>query len=87
MGHFCEFTIAFMIFGGSSETGFFLHSMLSLHWKGSMMKLWTKPKLGREEIKLYDHIVRIIALLKIWLLQIEQGDCMGTNNRKHHDMN
>ena len=35
-------------------------------------------KPGKEETKLYDHIVRIIVLLKRWLLQIEQGYCMGT---------
>ena len=42
-----------------------------------------KIKLGREETKLYDHNVRIIVLLKRWLLQIEQGCCMGTNDKKH----
>ena len=42
-----------------------------------------KIKPGREETKVHDHIVRIIVLLKIWLLQIEQGYCMGTKDKKH----
>ena len=40
-------------------------------------------KLGGEEIRLWDHIVRIIVLLDKWSLKIEQGFCMGTKDNKH----
>ena len=40
-------------------------------------------KLVGEERRLRDHIVRIIVLLKVCLLQIEQGFCMGKKDKKH----
>ena len=39
-----------------------------------------------EETKVHKHIVRIIVLLKRWLLKIEQGICMGTKDKKHPDI-
>ena len=42
-----------------------------------------KINLGMEEPKVNEHIVRMIVLLKSWLLQIEEGYCMGTEDKKH----
>ena len=42
-----------------------------------------KIKLGREERRLWDYIVRIIVLMKRWLLRIESGFCMGTNGKNN----
>ena len=41
-----------------------------------------KIKPGMEETEVHDDIVRIIVLLNRWLLQIEEGDCMGTEDKK-----
>ena len=38
---------------------------------------------GMKETKVHKNIVRIIILLKKWLLQIEEGYCMGTKDKKH----
>ena len=40
-------------------------------------------KLGGEERRLCDNIVKIIVLLKSWLLNIEHGFCMGTKDKKN----
>ena len=40
-------------------------------------------KQGKEQIKLNDHIVRIIVLLKRYSLQIEEGYYMGKNGKMH----
>ena len=40
-------------------------------------------KPGMEKTKVYDHIVRVIVLLKQLLMQIEEGYCMGTKEKKH----
>ena len=38
---------------------------------------------GMDESKVNEHIVRIIVLFKRWLLQIEEGYCMGTKDKKN----
>ena len=38
---------------------------------------------GMEETKVHEHTVRIIVLLKRWLLQIEEGYCIDTEDKKH----
>ena len=43
-----------------------------------------KIKSGMEETKVHDQVVIIIVLLKRWLLQIEEGYCMGTKDKEHH---
>ena len=43
-----------------------------------------KIKPGMEDTKLQKHIVRIIVLGKRWLLQTEEGYCMGNEGKKHH---
>ena len=40
-------------------------------------------KPGGEERILWDHIVRIIVILKRWLLQIELGFCLRNRDKKH----
>ena len=42
-----------------------------------------KIDLGMKETKISEHILRIIVLLMRWLLQIEEGYCMGTKYKKH----
>ena len=41
---------------------------------------------GMVESKVNEHIVRIIVLLKRWLLQIEEGYCMGSKDKKQPDI-
>ena len=50
-------------------------------WESKHDDIAGKLKPGMEETKLNEQIVRIIVLLKRWLLQIEEGYCMGTEGK------
>ena len=54
-----------------------VNAFTALKWKHDE----TKPR--REETNLYGNIMRIIVLLKRWLLQMKQGYCMGNKDKKH----
>ena len=47
--------------------------------KRKCVEILGKIKPGGEKRWLWDHIVRIIVLLKRWLLQIKQGFCMASH--------
>ena len=96
MGHFSQFLLAFMTYGGSTEikrkscetfcyiqSSFYsaVNAFTALERKHD--EIVGKIKRGMEDTKLHDHIVRIIVFLKRWLLQIEEGYCMGIKDKKH----
>ena len=66
------------------KTGCILQSML--YCLGEKAEIAGKIKPGMEDTKLHNHIVRIIVLLKRWLLQFEEGYCMGNKNKKQPDI-
>ena len=51
--------------------------------EGNCDEIVGKIKLGMEETKICDHSMRIIVLFKRWLQQIEEGYCMGTEDKQH----
>ena len=42
---------------------------------------------GKEQTKLWEHVVKNIVLLKRWFLQIEQGFFMGAKDKNHIEVN